>query len=176
MILSRLESALASIFEASGTANVPEVAGFAFAVIDTATGELRFARTGNYPKVVLVSERDEETPERMVHVKGRQDPMAEGRAWLTAGDHIVLFTDGIGRRMAQGNRKPEEFVSSLIRGFVSRQGLWFASGRSDQADAIREHCFEATRQSFEPDDLTLVVIHIRSDAQNQTRPAWGVVA
>ncbi len=175
-ILTRLESALASIFEASGTANVSEVAGFAFAVIDTTAGELRFARTGAYPKVVLVSESRGETPERMVPVKGRTDPMAEGRAFLSAGDHVVLFTDGIGRRMAQGNRKPEEFVTMLIRDFVSRQGLWFASGRSDQADAIREHCFGSTRQSAEPDDLTLVVIHVRSDAQNETRLAWGVLA
>jgi sigma-B regulation protein RsbU (phosphoserine phosphatase) len=175
-LLTHLELALASIFEAGGAATAPDVAGFAFAVIDTNTGELRFARTGAYPKVVLVSERREEVPERLVPVRGRTDPMAEGCAHLAAGDHLVLFTDGIGRRMSQANRKPEEFITKLIRDFVSKQGLWFAAGRSDQADAIREHCFEATRESTEPDDLTLVVIHVRSDAQQETRAAWGVVA
>jgi serine phosphatase RsbU (regulator of sigma subunit) len=159
-ILSRLETALASMFDRESVAT-----DFAFAAIDTVRGEISYARTNSYPKVVVVSAAGSPAAsERMVPVKGRGSPIAEGRAPLAQGDHIVLFTDGIGRRLAAGNRRPEEAAALLV-----------ADSSSETTDAIREKFFTSTRASLVPDDLTVVVIRLQALAGTATT-ALGVVA
>ncbi len=159
-ILSRLETALAAMFEREQV-----VTDFAFAAIDTMAGEVRYARTGSYPKVVVISGSPASVSEKMVLVKGRGSPIAEGRAKLAPGDHVVLFTDGIGRRLAASNRKPEEAAVALVSG----------SARNTP-DEIREKFFGAAKASLDPDDLTVVVIRLQALAEVEGTAALGVVA
>ena len=168
-ILSHLENALASIFAAGG-ASATGITDFAFASVDPVAGEIRYARTGVYPKVVVVSEIAATATERMAPVRGRSSPLVEGRARLEPGDHVVLFTDGIGRRLALGNRKPEQFITSAAARFKGKDPA------GNPAEAFRDHCMEATKASLEPDDLTMVVIRVASRAQAEGSTALGVVA
>jgi serine phosphatase RsbU (regulator of sigma subunit)/MFS family permease len=167
-ILARLEAMLASIFPSDLDSNRASFTDFAFASIDTRAGEIRYARTGSYPKVVVVSAASVVASEKMVPVKGRVSPLSEGRATLLPGDHVVLFTDGMGRRLAAGNRKPEEAAAVLI----PRQ----ATAEPGSADRVRERFFRDTKASTEPDDLTLVVIRMQARAEYEDSSALGVVA
>jgi sigma-B regulation protein RsbU (phosphoserine phosphatase) len=170
-ILTRLESMLSSIFTSGPDASRSSLTDFAFASIDTIAGEIRYARTGAYPKIVVVSASTVVASERLVPVSGRQSPISEGRARLVAGDHVILFTDGIGRRLALGNRKPEEAAAALLSR-TKRQ----ISGEVATADQIGQRFFAATKTSLEPDDLTLVVIQIKAAGQLESAPALRVVA
>jgi hypothetical protein len=146
-ILARLETALASIFE-GGAGSQP--AEFAFAVIDSVACEVRYARTGAYPKVVIASAGGALGTERLVPVKGRTEPIAAGCAPLSAGDYVVLFTDGIGRRLAAagGQGTPEEIAGTL------------ATRGSRNAEELRERFLAAARSPADPDDLTVVVVQM----------------
>ena len=176
-ILTRLEIALASIFERNSPADSREAsagasADFVFAAIDTAAGEIRYARTSAYPKVVVVSPNSAPVAERMVQVRGRLAPIAEGRAPLAPGDHIVLFTDGLGRRLAAGNRRPEEAAAVLVSQALQRD----TSLDSNTAGVVRDWFLSATQDCVEPDDLTLVVIRMQAFAELQGEAELGVVA
>ena len=135
-ILMRLETALCSILGTS--AGLTE---FAFATIDTVRGEFRYARTGVYPKVLLASAR---APliERLVPVEGRREPIASGSAKLEPGDHVLLFTDGIGRRL----ESPEKLRFDRTTG----------------AEEARKRIMAVTKRTSEPDDLTVVVVQVTS--------------
>jgi serine phosphatase RsbU (regulator of sigma subunit) len=163
-ILTRLESMLSSIFTSDPDVSRSSLTDFAFASIDTVAGEIRYARTGTYPKVVVVSGTSVVTSERLVAVTGRQSPISEGRARLVAGDHVILFTDGIGRRLALGNRRPEDAAAAL----VSRTKGQIA-GEAGTAEQIGQRFFAASKTSLDPDDLTLVVIQIKAEAQTALR-------
>jgi len=155
-IVARLEMALASIFEGGAAGdNSPELTEFAFASLDTNTGEVCYARTGVYPRVLVTGRNANPVVERLVPVKGRSMPIAEGRASLAPGDHLVLFTDGIGRRMAASHQTCEEFLAAM----TSRE----LKGRGNPAEEIRTRCFEEAPASMEPDDLTMVTIHANAD-------------
>jgi serine phosphatase RsbU (regulator of sigma subunit)/MFS family permease len=170
-ILTRLESMLSSIFTPDPTAGRSSLTDFAFASIDTVAGEIRYARTGAYPKVVVVSTNAVVASERLVPVSGRQSPISEGRARLTSGDHVILFTDGIGRRLALGNRRPEDAAAALLSRTKGQ-----ISGEVATADQIGQRFFAATKGSLEPDDLTLVVIQIKAVGQLESTAALRVVA
>ncbi|HZL57958.1 MAG TPA: SpoIIE family protein phosphatase [Bryobacteraceae bacterium] len=163
-ILTRLETALVSIFGTETSIEGPGSAptAFAFAAIDTVKGEVRYARTGVYPKVVVVSANRVPVTERMVPIKGRAAPIVEGWAPLEPGDHIVLFTDGIGRRLAATNRKPEDVACAL------------ASRASGGVEELRERFLALSKGGAEPDDLTVVII--RRNAESLNESALRVVA
>ena len=164
-ILTRLEAMLASIFPGDTA-----LTDFAFASIDTIAGEVEYARTGAYPKVVVVS-NTASAMERPLPVKGRTMPITEGRASLAAGDHVVLFTDGIGRRLAMSNRKPEEAASDLVAKTPAHQQRG-ALG----TDEICHRLLDAAKRAVDPDDLTVVVIQIHALAQSQSGGALEAVA
>lgn len=174
-ILEHLETALASIF-ATGGSTTTGLTEFAFASVDPAAGEIRYARTGAYPKVVVVSGGGAVSMERMIPVRGRSSPIVEGRARLEPGDHVVLFTDGIGRRMAAGNRRPEDFVASMAARFSNAGRFDSKVLDGNPAEAFRDHCMEATKESLEPDDLTMVVLRVSTRAHAEGSAALGVVA
>jgi serine phosphatase RsbU (regulator of sigma subunit) len=167
-ILTRLETALGAIFNANVWGNedegsAPLLTEFAFAAIDTAAGTIRYARTSVYPKVVIVSENGQAATERTVPVKGRATPIAEGWAAFRQGDHVLLFTDGVGRRLAAGNRRPDDVASLLAR-------------EAQQPDRIKHAVLDYSRATAEPDDLTLIVIRATAEAALDRSGALGVVA
>jgi hypothetical protein len=89
----------------------------------------------------------------MVAVKSRTAPIAEGWGRFTAGDQILLFTDGIGRRLSTGNRRPEDVACSL------------AARDAAHPDHTRDLFFAYAKDSAEPDDLTVVVIRTLATAR-----------
>lgn len=147
-ILVRLEVAIGSIFEGADSA----LTDFAFASIDIERGELRYARTGAYPKVVLASKSGVRATERLVPVRGRTKPIAEGVAALAAGDHVLLFTDGIGRRLAAGGAPAEDVATALAT----------RTAGSGTADVVRDRFLGTGKESTDPDDLTVVVVRVHA--------------
>ena len=164
-ILTRLEAMLASIF----TGNTA-LTDFAFASIDTVAGGIEYARTGAYPKVVVVG-NTVRAMERTVPVKGRSAPITVGQASLSPGDHVVLFTDGIGRRLALANRKPEDAASDLVLKTPAHQRLG-ALG----TDEICHRFLATAKGAVDPDDLTLVVIQMHALAQSESSSGLEAVA
>ncbi len=93
-VVQRLEATLGSILDA-GVARTT----VAYAVVDMRQGLLSYARTGTYPKVVVApSEGSAILSERQFET--RAVPIWEGETRLEEGDSIVLYTDGIARRIA----------------------------------------------------------------------------
>jgi MFS family permease len=151
-ILSRMEMALGAFLD---TGLGSEIADCAFAAIDVQGGEVRYARTGAYPRVLVASTTGASATERMVPVKGRSKPIAEGRASFAPGDHVLLFTDGLGRRLSGGHRDPEAVACAL------------AAQEPGDADRLRERLFAHSRGVTEPDDLTAVVIRALDVVRNE---------
>ena len=88
-VIQRLESTLGRLLEGAGAGTTH----VAYAIIDTVEGSIRYARTGDYPRVVLPTAL---TKEQRVETAGRA--IFEGAARLRGGDTVLLFTDGIARR------------------------------------------------------------------------------
>ena len=112
-VLLKLESTLGSILEAGVVRTT-----VAYAVIDTRQGIVRYARTGAYPKLVVAGGAPRQTQfEREVPMPdGHQFRIHEGEATLASGDSIVLYTDGIARRIAQrSSMLQEDWVHRLAQ-------------------------------------------------------------
>lgn len=151
-VLSRLEMALATMFNESGfDESGTSMTDFAFASIDIRSGAMRYARTGAYPKVVVSSASGNCVVERLVPVKGRSEPIVEGTAALQPGDRVLLFTDGVGRRIAAAaNCKAEEAAGRLS-----------AKECRDLAE-LQDRFLANVNLSLDPDDLTLVVVEVQA--------------
>ena len=149
-VVQRLEATLGGILEA-GVARTT----VAYAVVDMRNGLLSYARTGTYPKVVvapsegsaILSERELET-----HGVNRTVPIWEGETRLEEGDSIVLYTDGIARRIASRS--------------ATLQQDWIVSLAKEQPDAqcLHSSLFEfvgaGTGKAVHEleDDLTAIVV------------------
>ncbi|SPE40453.1 hypothetical protein SBA3_3760001 [Candidatus Sulfopaludibacter sp. SbA3] len=92
-VLQRLESALGPLLESAGGDAATHVA---YAIIDAAGGTIRYARTGEYPRVVVSSAL---SAEQKFEIPGTGTLLYEGSAHLRTGDTVLLFTDGIARRV-----------------------------------------------------------------------------
>lgn len=106
-VLVRLEAALGIYLEdAVATTHV------AYAILDNNLGHLRYARTGEYPKVLVSSL----TKERRIQMPGSGKDAYEGSADLRGGDTVLLFTDGIARSVrVSGSRAAEDVLRVLSR-------------------------------------------------------------
>ena len=127
-VIQRLESTLGRLLEGAGTEAATHVA---YAVIDTAAGTVRYARTGDYPRVVVASAL---SGEQRVELPGSGTVLYEGTVNLRTGDTVLLFTDGIARRVrTTGPAAADNILKAL-------------------AKKRREHELE--------DDLTAVVVRV----------------
>lgn len=124
-VVTRLERALGTYLE--GTVASTHVA---YAVIDTVVGQVRYARTGEYPKVLVSSI----AKERHIEIPESDKIVYEGTARLRGGDTILLFTDGIARTLSiNGSRAVDDVLRLLAR---------------------------KRRDTGLPDDLTAVVVRV----------------
>jgi hypothetical protein len=106
-IIQRLESTVGKLLDTSGAAT-----HVAYAVIDTVAGTLDYARTGEYPRVVAGAL----TSEQKFEVPGAAAILYEGNAKLGDGDTVLLFTDGIARRVrTTGPRAADGILKALAR-------------------------------------------------------------
>jgi hypothetical protein len=92
-VIQRLESTLGPLLEGSGAVVATHVA---YAVLDTAAGTIRYARTGEYPRVLVGGELVAEHSTKMADTG---TTLYEGNATLRTGQTVLLFTDGIARRV-----------------------------------------------------------------------------
>lgn len=93
-VVAKLQAALGTYLGDSSAATY-----VAYAVLDTSTGQLRYARTGEYPKVLAPSRP---VKERRVEMPGSDQFVWEGTAELRGGDTVLLFTNGIANRVRPG--------------------------------------------------------------------------
>ena len=127
-VIQRLESTLGRLLAGAGAEAATHVA---YAVIDTAAGTVRYARTGDYPRVVVTSAL---SGEQRVELPGSGTVLYEGSVNLRTGDTVLLFTDGIARRVrTTGPSAADNILKAL-------------------AKKRREHELE--------DDLTAVVVRV----------------
>lgn len=126
-VLQRLDTTLGKLLEGAGAGTTH----VAYAVIDTAEGTIRYARTGDYPRVVIPNAL---SSEQRVELPGARSAIYEGSAKLRTGDTVLLFTDGIARRVRTvGPSAADNILKAL-------------------AKKRREHELE--------DDLTAVVVRV----------------
>ena len=107
-VIIRLESALGNLLESAGATTT-----VAYAVVDTGMGEIRYARTGEYPKVVVASRPAKEI---RMDIPGSNKAIYAATLQLRGGDAILLFTDGIARRVRlSASDSAEEMLRALKR-------------------------------------------------------------
>jgi hypothetical protein len=150
-VLLRLERALGNLLHTKWGASV------AFAVVDTAAGRLRYARTGDYPRVSVVFGGKTVAPrlEAVYNPPGRSTPVVEGEVDLEPGYSLFLYTDGVVKRLARiGRLDHSEYLAQLDK------------DRRRPAEALHADLFASLlpkgRRSGEEleDDLTAVVIRL----------------
>lgn len=106
-IITRLEAALGTFLE-----SVVTTTHVAYAVIDTNLGHLRYARTGEYPKVLVSSSL---TAERKIDIPGTDKIIYEGMADLRGGDTVTLFTAGIARKVRTTDSRASEDILRVLK-------------------------------------------------------------
>ena len=106
------------------TARIAEkeaVVGIAYAVIDASDGTLRYARTADYPSILVGTSnalvRPEEKERRFVSKLGTGEAirLIEGSFSLQPGDSLILFTDGIARTWTGNGSAPDADRALALR-------------------------------------------------------------
>lgn len=147
-VIVKLESALGSVLvEGAGRTSV------AYAVLDPATGLLRYARTGTHPKILL-SNVPAGQWERVVSVVGREnsrEPIWEGSATLNPGDTALFYTRGVENRLAaRWGRTQQRWLPRLV------------AQAGDSAEHLQNTLLTALlgqqTENEQQDDLTAVVL------------------
>ncbi len=163
---------------------VPGAAGSTVAclVLDTATGELTWARAGHPPPLVVGPDGStylEDAGGTVLAVRGRP-PYSAGRATLRPGDSVVLYTDGLVERRdesiddglhrladaAQRNHRlaPEPLTAALLAGALA------AAGPADDVAVIVARLLPAPLRRTLPARPDLLRV-LRADVQE-----WALAA
>lgn len=102
-VVERLQATLGTVLSARETK-----ANLVYAVIDSQAGTLAYARTGSYPRI-LVSHAEGGAQLESESVTGNGvDAIHSGAARLDHGSSIVIFTDGLARRLSRHSPLSEE--------------------------------------------------------------------
>ncbi|HBY59037.1 MAG TPA: hypothetical protein DEH78_04400, partial [Solibacterales bacterium] len=142
--LCSLRAALGGLVDSRG--------GFCFAVIDTAERTLRYARTGETPKVLL------EAGASVFESPSKADPeVIEGSAHLALETRFVFYTDGLGARLAtSGSGAADRWLQQVF--------AWHKSATAETlGQTLVQELFSSLkggRSARLEDDLTLLVLRI----------------
>jgi len=136
--------------------------GVTFAVVDAAEGTLRYARTGDYPRVMVSRGgagghmlTPEERAVRFAAAGGAPEILVtEGHFQLAEGDEVVLLTDGIPRSLAGAGRAPEAEFQRLLGADGARTNEELDRALTKAVDASAKRA----RSLGLEDDLTAVVV------------------
>ena len=129
--------------------------GFALAVIDAEEGSLRYARTGDYPRICVGPNDGFKTPNEIrktFQSNYRPDEtvqIVEGEFPLESRDLVVFITDGIARHLEQEQTSIEEFFGSLPQEDLPEQ----------LTKAVNKIAKRSKRAGSE-DDLTAVIVRL----------------
>lgn len=151
--------------------------GLAFALLDTADGSLRYARTGAYPQILLGRPAASATAAVVVTAIAEteikfaaqiQEPLnsgelsapitiIEGRAELEPGNQLLLFTGGLAEAWRCDRLEPAQAFAQMI----AQSGT---EKMTNQLEAALMHsvnqCLKVMRKHELNDDLTAVVVRI----------------
>jgi serine phosphatase RsbU (regulator of sigma subunit) len=141
--------------------------GIAYAVIDAADGTVRYARTADYPSILVGKSsalvRPEEKELRFVSNLSSESNvrLIEGSFSLQPGESVILFTGGIARTWADNGSSPDAEFTKVLN--LSRnsdtEGL-----RENLAKSVNDSSKRAKKRGLK-DDLTAVIVRLeRKDA------------
>jgi hypothetical protein len=150
--------------------------GLAFAVLDTADGVLRYARTGKYPRILLgradakvtqptlVTAAEEHEIKFTPHVQQSESAdevtpitIIEGRAELERGDQLLLFTGGLAEAWRSNQQQPAEaFAQMLAEATTSKSN---ADLQGSLMHSVNQSLKLVRKQDL-GDDLTAVVVRV----------------
>jgi serine phosphatase RsbU (regulator of sigma subunit)/pSer/pThr/pTyr-binding forkhead associated (FHA) protein len=126
---------------------------FFFCVLDTATGELRFANAGHNPPILVRASGAAEMLEGGGPVLGILSiaPYSEDRQQVDAGDMLVLYSDGV---TEANNQEYEEFGEERFIEVLQRHR---ADPASKIVEAVTKALTEFAAGAPQADDITLLV-------------------
>jgi hypothetical protein len=162
---------------------------FAYAVIDTSDGTLRYARSGDYPLVAVArparrsaTQAESVTPatrlpqERQLRFRAGENSdgagvtfvVTEGLSFLEAGETVILMTDGLARAW----ERDDKFAADALWREVTKHAAE-ADGPLDETldKVMHDSARQAGRLGVE-DDLTAVVVRV----ERITNPLSATVA
>lgn len=147
---------------------------FAYALIDTTDGTLRYARCGDYPLVAVAyparhaaPQGDSVTPatrlpkERQLRFRANEDSgeaftVTEGLSFLESGETILLMTDGLARAL----ERDDKFAADALWREISKHSMESSEPLDKTLDKVMgESARHALRLGVE-DDLTAVVLKV----------------
>lgn len=130
-----------------------------FAVLDPATGALKYVNAGHEPPLILNTQGVKATLDRTGMVAGLIEQLAWGvqETGLDAGDTLFAFTDGIAdAENARGESFTRERLQTLLPGADKSAGEFLARIEAN----VRAHI--ASANQF--DDITMLAVRRRGDA------------
>ncbi|MDX2149784.1 MAG: SpoIIE family protein phosphatase [Bryobacteraceae bacterium] len=124
--------------------------GFCFAIIDAAEGMLRYARTGDTPRVLV------EAGASLVEApSGKDAAVIEGSARLSPSLRLVFYTDGLSSRLARASAGASDR-------WLQQVFAWHRNASATElGEALVQELFSSIkgpRAARLDDDLTLIVI------------------
>ncbi len=151
----------------SGLLGTDSKLGLAYAVLDPSDGVLRYARTGDYPRVLVQQQTHndklrvpEESELKFSSTRPADEPikLIQGRYEMEPGDGLLLFTDGIAKSLAERHKKPEEELGQIL---VKQAG----SHLQESLMKLVNESANRARKDGREDDLTAVVVRLeRTDS------------
>lgn len=127
---------------------------FFYGILDGATGTFRYTNAGHNAPVLARADGSVVRLKEGGGILGRllmNTPLSEGEVTLSAGDRLVLFTDGVSEaRNLEEDELGEDRVAELI-----------VKSRAEDAEALRIEILEAVREFSGGnlhDDVTLAVV------------------
>ncbi|MEP7339269.1 MAG: SpoIIE family protein phosphatase [Acidobacteriota bacterium] len=174
-LIRGLQDRLASLLEEDDSLSL------AYAVFDANDGQLRYARTGTHPVVMVCKSHDASALLRLpdereirfasIHQdKVEQIKIVEGVTTLEEGDSVVLFTDGLDKDWQRNKTTPEKEFAKTIKAAAGKTG---DDLQSALVKNINTHAKQARKQGVE-DDLTAVIVRfekMQSEVQLETQAA-----
>ncbi len=147
--------------------------GFLYAVIDTADGTLRYARTGNAPQILIYGNGKDEAARQPEEHESRfaLDRSGEtvisvlsGQCAVDTGDAVMLFTDGLAKTWAGSEQLSKESGKETGKdGFWKMLASHHPNSGNHLSEALDRAMSESDRQARRrgiADDLTAVIVRI----------------
>lgn len=150
--------------------------GLAFAVLDTADGVLRYARTGKYPQILLgragtkapysasITTAEEHEIKFTPHAQqfdatAEMAPITiiEGRAELERGDQLMLFTGGLADAWRSNRLQPTEAFEQMLAEAATSKSHTDLQG--SLMHSVNQSLKLVRKQDL-GDDLTAVVVRV----------------
>lgn len=137
----------------------------AYAVIDAADGQLRYARTGAHPAVLVGRGGEanslvnpEESVLKFKAGRGANGDLTviSGEYSLAEGDGVIFYTDGLSKDWAEQGSSPEQELAKVLR---LSQGKAADELQQALTKNVSECARHARKQGLE-DDLTAVIVRL----------------